>query len=145
MTFCSSRFFSKALLLTAFCGAGFGLCFVAAAQAQAAPPAPQAPGGRGPDGGPGGAPWAGMQPGTYTTVTGTISQFNYDQEAEIEGFLLSNGSLVQLPRGVAAKLVPSLHAGDNVTVAGMARTSPTGFQTITAQSIKDSTSGKSLE
>jgi hypothetical protein len=129
--------------LTAFCGAGFILCFVAAAQTQVPQPAPQAPRDRGP--GPSGDPWGGVQPGTYTTLTGTISQFNYDQEAEIEGFLLSNGSLVQLPRSVAAKVAPSLHAGDNVTVAGMARTSPTGFQTITAQSIKDSTSGKSLE
>lgn len=143
MTFCSSRFVSRALLLTAFCGTGFNLCFVADAQTQPSPPPPQVfrDVGRGPDGG----PWAGMQPGTYTTLTGTISQFNYDQEAEVEGFLLSNGSLVQLPRGVAAKIVPSLHAGDSVTVAGMARTSPTGFQTIVAQSIKDSTSGKSLE
>jgi hypothetical protein len=141
MTSCRSRFFTSGLLLASF-------TLIASAQGpgpQAAQPGvptpPQAQRGRGPDGG----PWAGMQPGTYTTLTGTVSQFNYDQEAEVEGFLLNNGSLVQLPRGVAAKIAPSLHTGDSVTVAGMARTSPTGFQTITAQSIKDTTSGKSLE
>lgn len=28
-------------------------------------------------------------PGTETTVSGTISQFNYDRYAEVEGFLLN--------------------------------------------------------
>jgi len=35
--------------------------------------------------------------------------------------------------------------GDNTTAAGITRTSPTGFLTITAQGIKDSASGKSFE
>jgi hypothetical protein len=130
MKFFCSRMFTGALLLGTFVG-------MASAQGPAPPP-PPAPRGPGPDGG---GPWA----GTYTTVTGTISQFNYDQEAEIEGFLLSNNSLVQLPRGVAAKFSASRHTGDSVTVAGMGRSSPTGFQTIVAQSIKDTTSGKSVE
>ncbi len=142
MRFCS-RFFGSALLLATF-------TVIASAQGPsqpnaqpAAPPPPQARRDRGP--GPGDGPWAGAAGGTFTTVTGTISQFNYDQEAEVSGFLLSTGGLVELPRAVAQKITPSLHAGDTVTVAGMARTSPTGFQTITAQNIKDSTSGKSLE
>ncbi len=141
MKFICPRMFISALLLTAFVG-------LASAQGPSQPAAPLAPvppqAQRGP--GPGGdGPWAGMAGGTYTTVTGTISQFNYDQEAEIEGFLLNNNSLVQLPRGMAAKFSASLHTGDSVTVAGIGRTSPTGFQTIVAQSIKDATSGKSVE
>jgi len=147
MRFSYSRSFTSALLLALLCGTDFSLCFSAAAQTDA-PPSPQAPRGRGAGGGPDGDPggrWAGMAGGTYATVTGTIAQFNYDQEAEVEGFLLSNNGLVQLPRGIAAKVVPSLHAGDNVTVSGMVRTSASGFQTIAAQTIKDSTSGKSLE
>jgi hypothetical protein len=144
-----SRPFVNALLCRAFTGVAF--ISVASAQGPAQPAGPvvpmaaQAPRGRGPDGGGPGGPWAGMAPGAYATVTGTISQLNYDQEAEVDGFLLSNNSLVQLPRGAAARFSASLHAGDSVTVTGMARTSPSGFQTIQAQSIKDSTSGKGIE
>ncbi len=142
MRSCRSRWFTSALLLASF-------TLSASAQGPGQPGAqpgapPQSQRGRGPGGAAAGQ-WPGMQPGTYTTVTGTISQFNFDQEAEIAGFLLSTGGLVELPRFVSQKVTPWLHVGDTVTVAGMARSSSTGFQTITAQTIKDSTSGKSLE
>ncbi|MBV8706805.1 MAG: hypothetical protein JO028_06435 [Acidobacteriaceae bacterium] len=82
--------------------------------------------------------------GSYTTVSGTISQFNYSRDAEIEGFLLSNNILVHLPPRAAVRIVPSLHAGDNVQVSGLAQTSPSGFQRIEAQSLQDRTSGKTF-
>ncbi|MGA7411746.1 MAG: hypothetical protein WBW33_14810 [Bryobacteraceae bacterium] len=145
MTFCSLRGFAGALLLASFAvlASAQGPGPQGAQPGGQPPPGPQALRDRGPR--PGDGPWGGMAGGTYTTVTGAISQFNYDQEAEVEGFLLSTGGLVELPHGVAQKITPSLHVGDSVTVGGMGRTSPTGFQTITAQSIKDSTSGKTLE
>ena len=37
-------------------------------------------------------------PGTEATVSGTISQFNYDHDAEVDGFLLNDKTLVHLPR-----------------------------------------------
>ena len=102
-----------------------------------------AQGRRGRRGGPpAGQPTA--QAGTYTNVSGTISQFNYDRDAEVEGFLLSNNTLVHLPPRAAARMGTSLRAGDTVRVGGFAQTSPTGFQTMEAQAIQDSTSGKSL-
>lgn len=91
-----------------------------------------------PAGGP--APAAGV----YTTVSGTISRFNYDPDAEVEGFLLSNNTLVHLPPRAAAHIVNSVHAGDNVKIAGVAQTSPAGVQTIEAQSVQDETSGKAF-
>ena len=81
---------------------------------------------------------------TYTTVSGTISQFNYDRDAEVEGFLLSNNTLVHLPPRAAMRLAPSLHAGDNVQISGLAQTSPSGFQRVEAQSLQDRTSGKTF-
>jgi hypothetical protein len=82
--------------------------------------------------------------GTYTTVSGAISQFNYDREAEVEGFLLNNNTLVHLPPRAAARLASSLHAGDNVQVSGFAQTSPSGFRRVEAQSLQDRTSGKAF-
>jgi hypothetical protein len=82
--------------------------------------------------------------GTYTTVSGVISQFNYDRDAEVEGFLLSNKALVHLPPRAAARLAPSLHTGDNVQVSGFAQISPSGFQKVEAQSLQDRTSGKTF-
>jgi hypothetical protein len=82
--------------------------------------------------------------GTYITVSGTISQFNYDRDAEVEGFLLSSRTLVHLPPKAAARLAPFLHTGDSTQVSGFAQTSPWGFQRIEAQSLQDRTSGKTF-
>ena len=95
---------------------------------------------------PGGPPpgQAPVQAGTYTNVSGTISQLNYDREAEVEGFLLSNNTLVHLPPRAATRIGVTVRKGDNVQIAGFAQTSPSGLQSIEAQSIQDRTSGKTL-
>jgi hypothetical protein len=83
--------------------------------------------------------------GTETTVSGTISQFNYDRDAEVEGFLLSDKTLVHLPPQAAGRLALSMHAGDNVQVTGNAQTSAArGFRTIEAQAVQDRSSGKTF-
>lgn len=82
--------------------------------------------------------------GVYTTVSGTISQFNYDRDADVEGFLLSNNTVVHLPPRAALRFASLLHSGDTVQVAGFAQASPIGFQQIEAQSLQDRTSGKSF-
>ncbi len=84
------------------------------------------------------------QTGVYTTVSGTISQFNYDPDAEIEGFLLNNNTLVHLPPPAAIRIGSSIRRGDTVQVAGYAQTSPAGLQTIEAQGVQDRTSGKTF-
>ncbi len=84
------------------------------------------------------------QRGVSTTVSGAISQFNYNRDAEIEGFLLSNKTLVHLPRRAASYIGSSMHVGDTVQVTGYAQTSAAGVQTIDAQSVQDRTSGKAI-
>ena len=94
-----------------------------------------------------GAPYPNQPPamaGTYTTVSGTISQFNYDRDAEVEGFLLSNNTLVHLPPREAAHIELTVRKGDSVQITGFSQTSPAGLQSIEAQSIDDRTSGKKL-
>ncbi len=102
--------------------------------------AQERPGRRG--GPPAGAPPA--QAGVFKTLTGTISQFNYDRDGEIEGFLLSDHTLVHLPPPAAGRIGPAMHAGDNVQITGVAQTSPSGMQTIQSQGIQDRTSGKTF-
>ncbi len=82
--------------------------------------------------------------GVYTTVSGTIAHFNYDREGEVSGFLLNNNSLVQLPPQATLRISGSLHKGDTVQIAGYTQTSPSGFQTIQAQTVQDRTSGKTF-
>jgi hypothetical protein len=78
-------------------------------------------------------------------VSGTISQFNYDRDAEVEGFLLNDKTLVHLPPQAAGRLTLSMHTGDNVQVTGNAQTAAaTGFKTIEAQAVQDRSSGKNF-
>ena len=82
--------------------------------------------------------------GVYTTVTGSVSQLNYDREADINGFLLNNNTFVHLPPRAALRVAGAIRPGDTVQVAGLAQTSPGGSQQIEAQSIQDRSSGKSF-
>ena len=101
---------------------------------------------QGPRGRRGSPPPAGppAQGGVYTTLSGSISQFNYDRDAEIEGFLFKNNTLVHLPPRVAQRIGTSIRAGDTIQITGYAQTSPAGMQTIEAVSIQDRTTGKSF-
>jgi hypothetical protein len=93
-----------------------------------------------------GAPPPGAPPqvGVYTTVSGAISQLNYDPDGNVAGFLLNNNTLVNLPPRAALYIGNSVHRGDSVQIAGYAQTSPAGVQTIDAQSVQDRTSGKNF-
>ena len=94
-----------------------------------------------------GGPPPGAQPeqaGVYATVSGTISQFNYDRDGEVAGFLLNNNTLVNLPPRAALYIGNSLRRGDSVQIAGYAQTSPAGVQTVNAQSVQDRASGKAF-
>ena len=82
--------------------------------------------------------------GVGTTVSGTLSQFNYDRDGEVEGFLLSNNTLVHVPPRVSAHVATSIHAADNIEVTGLAQTSPSGVRIVEAQRIQDRSSGLTL-
>lgn len=94
--------------------------------------------------GPGPHPGGPAPVGVYTTVTGSVSQLNYDHEAEVNGFLLNNNTFVHLPPRAATRLAGAIRPGDTVQVAGLARPSLNGSQQVEAQSIQDRSSGKTL-
>ncbi|MDQ2777056.1 MAG: hypothetical protein M3Y57_19360 [Acidobacteriota bacterium] len=79
-----------------------------------------------------------------TTVFGTIAQFNYDRNADVNGFLLGDSTLVNLPPRTLSRAETSLHKGDRVQIAGFTHTSPAKVQIIEAQTVQDRTSGKTL-
>jgi hypothetical protein len=106
--------------------------------AMAATSVAQAPGGK--NGAP--PPPRPAPAGAYTSLSGTVSQFNYSRDGEVDGFLLNNKTLVNLPP--ASRFAASIHSGDSVQVKGYAQTSPSGFQTIDVQELQDRTSGKTL-
>jgi hypothetical protein len=94
-----------------------------------------------------GAPPPGPPPaqdGTYTTLSGAITQLNYDREGDVEGFLLSSGALIHLPERAAAHVAPAVRVGDNVQITGYAQEAAAGIQTVEAQSVQDRTSGKTF-
>jgi hypothetical protein len=95
--------------------------------------AAQGPRGRRDSTPPGGPP---AQSGVYTTVSGRISQFNYDRDAEIEGFLLSNNILVHLPPPAANRIGNSIRKGDTVQITGYMRSTLSGRTVVDLQSVR---------
>lgn len=82
--------------------------------------------------------------GVYTTVSGTITQFNYNRDAMVEGFLLNDRTLVHLPPDAASIIGPGLHANDAVEISGMGNTNPSGMRTIELRQMRDKTTGKTF-
>jgi hypothetical protein len=82
--------------------------------------------------------------GTYTNLSGTIAQFNYDRDGEVAGFLLTNNTLVHLPPRAAVQAGYSVHTGDNVSISGFAQTESTGMQLVEALTVQDRTSGRTI-
>lgn len=85
-----------------------------------------------------------VPPGVFANASGSISQFNYNRDGDVEGFLLGNNTIVHLPPQAAIRSAASFHIGDTIHASGYEQTSPSGFRTVEAQSIKDRTSGKTL-
>lgn len=56
--------------------------------------------------------------GSYTSVSGTVSQLNYGPEMEVTSFLVNGRTLVTFPPHVAAALGSALRAGESVRVTG---------------------------
>jgi hypothetical protein len=61
------------------------------------------------------APPAAQQP---VAATGTVSRFVINPEGDVDGFLLSDGSLVHFPPHMSSQLVSVVHSGDPVRIAG---------------------------
>src|SRR5919197_6405161 len=78
--------------------------------AQPAPPPPPRPP----------APVQPMPPGQPTpTVSGTVQQYLLTPHGEVEGLLLTEGTIVRFPPHLSAALTSTVKPGDVVTVAGV--------------------------
>jgi hypothetical protein len=101
---------------------------------------------------PGPAPFAAPVPapapapvslGAPKTMSGTISQLNYNPEGDIEGFVVNGSMLVHLPPPML-RAAEGLHKGDGIEVQGLEHSSGAGLSVLEAQSIQDRTSNKKL-
>jgi hypothetical protein len=68
-----------------------------------------------------------------STVSGRISQLNYDHEGRLDGFVLSNNTLVQLPRDWAFQLESAARPGEQVKATGWVRPTQSGMQVVDPQ------------
>jgi hypothetical protein len=85
--------------------------------------------------GPGPAPQAAAVQGPATTFRSTVKQFNYGPEGEVTGFLLSNGTLVNIPPEMGSQLASVTKEKSQVSVVGYSRQSISGRNVVDATSI----------
>ena len=74
--------------------------------------------------------------GPMSRVSGSVSQFNYDPEGRIEGFLLTPRTLVFLPPEEAMQAEASIKRGERIDVTGSLQSSPNGMQIMDAETIR---------
>lgn len=132
-------------LLTAMGIAGALMTSVIGAQQQ--PPPPPAGYGAPPPPAPGfGPPPPPPAPGygTMTSLSGTITQFNYGPNALPESFMLNRNTIVHFPPDLGCQVSGMVKVGDNVKVDGLAYTNSYGTQSLELQDLNDSTSNQQL-
>jgi hypothetical protein len=76
-----------------------------------------------------------LNPGAYTSVSGTISQLNYGPEMEVTSFLVNGNTLVTFPPHITLALGSTLKTGESVQVTGLASPTRTGMQRIDMQTL----------
>lgn len=72
--------------------------------------------------------------------TGTIIRFVINPEGDVDGFILSDGALVQFPPHMRAQLVALVHRGDAVRIVGLRD----GAGNVGAQQITNERTGQTL-
>jgi hypothetical protein len=77
---------------------------------------------------------------TVTDATGTISQLNYGNGGNVQGFLLTGGKILLLFPGNVTGGVSALGAvGNSVTYSGSAATTSAGFESVRVTSFTNTT------
>jgi hypothetical protein len=71
---------------------------------------------------------------TVTGATGTISQLNYGNDGEVEGFLIGTNILLSFPTNICGGTV-----GNSVTYSGTAVTATSGFESVRVSSFTNNT------
>jgi type VI secretion system secreted protein VgrG len=76
---------------------------------------------------------------TVTSVTGTITQLNYDSEGIVGSFLVGTNVLLTFPTNIPAGIASLGAVGNSVTYSGNAFTNSSGFQDLQVTSFTNNT------
>ncbi len=76
---------------------------------------------------------------TVTSVTGTITQLNYGNGGEVEGFLVGTGVLLTFSSNICGGLSTLGVVGNSVTYSGTAITATPGFESVQVSSFTNNT------
>lgn len=71
---------------------------------------------------------------TVTNVTGTISQLNYGDGGNVQGFLIGTNVLLEFPGNVSGGVASLGAVGNSVTYSGTALTPSSGFESVRVSS-----------
>src|SRR5438874_1258041 len=100
-----------------------------ASWAQPAPPPPPRP----------------LAPGQPTpTVSGTVQQYLLTPHGEVEGLLLSDGTIVRFPPHLSAAMAATVKPGDVVTVAGFMVAATAQERAVKALTITNTVTGQTV-
>lgn len=81
---------------------------------------------------------------TTPSVTGTVQQYLLNPHGEVDGLLLSDGTVVKLPPHLGIALATSIKAGDAVTAVGFIGPNTSQGRAMKALSITNSQTGQTL-
>jgi hypothetical protein len=82
--------------------------------------------------------------GTMISISGTVTQFNYGPDAQVESFMLNRNNIVHFPPHAACAVTRVVKVGDTVKVDGLAHTNIYGTQSLELQSLQNSANGRQL-
>ncbi len=117
-----------------------------------APPPPPGPAGAPPPSPPGQAGYVPQPPGPFphaasgpsTVVSGNVRSFNYGPDGQVNGLILSGGTVIYFPPEYADEVTRTVAVSGRVRVTGEQRASPTGKRLIDAQVITNQQSSSSV-
>lgn len=76
---------------------------------------------------------------TVTSVTGTITQLNYGNGGEVDGFLIGTDILLSFPSNICGGLGTLGAVGNSVTYSGTEFTATSGFESVQVNSFTNNT------
>lgn len=76
---------------------------------------------------------------TITAATGTITHLNYDNNGEVQGFLIGTNILLSFPANICGGIGTLGAVGNSVTYSGTAITATSGFQSVNVTSFTNNT------
>jgi hypothetical protein len=82
--------------------------------------------------------------GTDATITGVVRGFNFGPAGEVNGLILSGGTVVYFPPDPGNQVTLLVHPGARVRVRGWVRQGPAGNELLSAETITNRATGSSI-